>query len=343
MRGRVSWIAAAMAGSIVAALPLCVQAQDLAAPRCVGGAPGSATLIAQDACQQAYDVYQLIAPQLGLALAGGNATAGTGSVLGGLGHFSVGVRVNAFDGLFPNTSGGGYPVSTNGAQRRTLATKGQWFGAPTADAAIGLFKGFPLALTNVLGVDALISAEYVPTIHQNDFSLDPSSNFRFGYGARIGLLSESIAFPGVSFTWIERDLPTIDIGVNASADVGVNGSTIAISNMDVTTRAWRIVASKSLIAFSVAAGVGRDSYTQSATLTGTVNQFGASASQSLAARQSLGRTNFFGDFSINLPLLKIVFEAGDAVGGSVATFNSFAGGRADRSQVYGSFGLRLSR
>jgi hypothetical protein len=341
MRGRASWIAAIM--GIVAVSPLRVHAQDLPTPRCVAGPPGSATLIAQDACQQAYDVYQLIAPQLGLALAGGNATAGTGSVLGGLGHFSVGVRVNAFDGLFPNTSNGGYPVSTSGAQKRTLATQGQWFGAPTADAAIGLYKGFPLALTNVLGVDALISAEYVPTIHEGDFSLDPSSNFRFGFGARIGLLSESIAFPGLSFTWIERDLPTINIGVNASADVGVSGSTIDISNMDVKTRAWRIVASKSLMAFSVAAGAGRDSYEQSATLTGTVNQFGASASQSLAATQSLGRANFFGDLAINLPVLKIVFEAGDAVGGSVATFNSFAGGRADRSQVYGSFGLRLSR
>ena len=340
MRGRVSWIAAAI--GIFVASPLRVQAQDLASPRCVGGPPGSSTLIAQDACQQAYDVYQLIAPQLGLALAGGNATAGQGSVLGGLGHFSVGVRANVFDGLFPNTGNGGFPVSTNGAQRRTLPTRSQWFGAPTADAAIGLFKGFPLALTNVLGVDALVSAEYVPTIKNGDFSLDPSSNFRFGYGARIGLLSESIAFPGVSFTWIERDLPTIDIGINGSS-VGASGSTIGISNMDVTTRAWRIVASKSLIAFSVAAGIGRDSYKQSATLTGTVNQFGASASQSLAAEQTLGRTNLFGDFSINLPLLKIVFEVGDALGGSVATFNSFAGGRADRSQIYGSFGLRVSR
>ena len=247
MRGRASWIAAVM--GIVAASPLRVHAQDLSTPRCVAGPPGSATLIAQDACQQAYDVYQLIAPQLGLALAGGNATAGTGSVLGGLGHFSVGVRVNVFDGLFPNTSNGGYPVSTSGAQRRTLPTQGQWFGAPTADAAIGLYKGFPLALTNVLGVDALISAEYVPTIHEGDFSLDPSSNFQFGFGARIGLLSESIAFPGLSFTWIERDLPTINVGVNASADVGVSGSTIDINNMDVKTRAWRIVASKSLMAF----------------------------------------------------------------------------------------------
>jgi hypothetical protein len=155
------------------------------------------------------------------------------------------------------------------------------------------------------------------------------------------LLSESIAFPGVSFTWIERDLPTINVGINGSA-VGANGSTIAIDNMDVRTRAWRIVASKSLIAFSLAAGIGQDNYKQSATLTGTVNQFGISASQSLAADQTLSRTNLFGDFAINLPLLKIVFEVGNALGGSVATFNSFAGGRADRSQIYGSFGLRLS-
>jgi hypothetical protein len=337
MRGRVSWIAAAI--GIVVASPLRVDAQDLATPKCTGG--GSTALAAQDACQQAYDVYQLIAPQLGLALAGGNATAGQGSVLGGLGHFSVGVRGNVFDGLFPNTGNGGFPVSTTGAQRRTLPTKGQWFGAPTADAAIGLYKGFPLALTNVFGVDALVSAEYVPKIDQSDFSLDPSSNFRFGYGARIGLLSESIAFPGVSFTWIERDLPTINVGINGSS-VGANGSTIGISNMDVKTQAWRIVASKSLIAFSVAAGIGRDNYKQSATLTGTVNQLGISASQSLEADQTLSRTNLFGDFAINLPVLRIVFEVGNALGGSVATFNSFAGGRADRSQVYGSFGLRAS-
>ncbi len=68
--------------------------------------------------------------------------------------------------------------------------------------------------------------------------------------------------------------------------------------------------------FSIAAGIGQDSYDQSATLTGTVNQFGASASQSLGGDTNRWRrTNFFGDFSINLPVLKIVVEAGEALGG----------------------------
>jgi len=53
-------------------------AQDLATPKCPGGPPLSAAQIAQDACQQAFDVYQFMAPQLGLALTGGNATAGQG-------------------------------------------------------------------------------------------------------------------------------------------------------------------------------------------------------------------------------------------------------------------------
>jgi hypothetical protein len=339
MRGRLSRIVAI--GALVAGPLSALSAQGLSSPKCVSGGGGSIGLIAQDACQQAYDVYQLLAPQLGLALTGGNATAGQGSVLGGLGHFSIGVRVNAFGGLIPNTSGNNYPVSINGAQQRTLPTRTSFFGLPTADAAIGLFKGFPLALTNVLGVDALVSGEYVPTINGTDFSLTPSSNYKFGYGARVGLLSESIAFPAVSFTWIERDLPSVDISTTSNNNETV--TTLDITGMDVKTRAWRLVASKSLILFSVAAGIGRDSYKQSATIEGTVTESGAGGHQSIDLAQAMDRTNMFGDLAINLRALKIVLEVGDAIGGSVQTFNSFSGGSPDRSQLYGSLGFRVGR
>ena len=58
--------------------------------------------------------------------------------------------------------------------------------------------------------------------------------------------------------------------------------------------------------------------------------------------ESLSRVNFFGDFAYNLPLLKIALEVGHATGGTVQTYNSFSGGRADQSYTYGSLGLRLS-
>lgn len=309
-----------------------MQAQDLQAPVCPGQT--IAERVAQDACQQAYDVYQLLAPQLGLSLTGGNATAGQGGVLGGVGHFSVGVRVNAFSGLLPDVTN--FQQSTTGATRSTLPTKKQFVGLPTADAAIGLFRGLPLGITNILGVDALVSASYVPKIAQNDVTVSPRTNFQFGYGARLGLLSESIITPGVSVTWIERDLPTTDVTGNAGA------ATLSVRGAKVKTNAWRLVASKSLVLFGVAVGVGRDHYAQSASVSGTVSTLGAAATTP-GTSQTLNRTNIFADLSLNLPLFKIVGEIGQANGGTVATYNSFSGGRADRSQVYGSIGLRLSR
>jgi hypothetical protein len=314
-------------------------AQDLQSPKCPGGAQFTPEQVAQDACQQAYDVYQLLSAQLGLALTGGNATAGQGGVLGGLGHFSVGVRLNGFNGLLPDVSNSAFTPRTTGASpARTLPTTNQLVGLPTADAAIGVFRGLPLALTNVLGVDALFSASYVPEIDKSDVSISPHTNWQFGYGVRVGLLSESIITPGVSFTWIERDLPTTDITASA------NNSELRVVDAKVKTNAWRVVASKSLILFGVAVGAGRDHYDQSASVSGSISQglFSGSATAPGTA-QALDRTNVFADLSFNLPLLRIVGEIGQASGGTVATYNSFSGGRADRSQVYGSIGLRLTR
>ncbi len=310
-----------------------LQAQDLPSPVCPGQSVQER--VAQDACQQAYDVYQLLAPQLGLALTGGNATAGQGGVLGGIGRFSVGVRGNVFSGLLPDVTN--FQQNLNGASRATLPTTKQIVGLPTADAAIGLFRGLPLGLTYILGLDALFSASYVPKITESSVTVDPRTNFQFGYGARVGLLSESIVTPGVSFTWIERDLPTTDVTGTAS------NATLSVSGAKVKTNAWRIVASKSLIMFGVAVGAGRDHYDQSATVSGVISGLGGAATTTLATSQTLDRTNIFADLSWNLPLFKIVGEIGQASGGTVQTYNSFAGGRADRSQVYGSLGLRLSK
>src|SRR4051812_15268040 len=82
----------ACAVAVTSASVALAQGGGLSTPKCQGGAQLSSQQIAQDACQQAYDIYQFLSPQLGLALAGGNATIGQGSVLGGLGHLSVGVR-----------------------------------------------------------------------------------------------------------------------------------------------------------------------------------------------------------------------------------------------------------
>jgi hypothetical protein len=324
------------------------RAQDLTTPVCPPGNVGqpipNQARAAQDACQQAYDIYQFMAPQLGLALAGGNATVGGGSTLGGLGHFSVGIRANGFQGSLPDV--GSYSPSLQGAQKNgSLATSDHWVGLPTADAAIGIFAGVPLALTNVGGIDALVSASYVPSYSSGTLSVAPKSSFQMGYGVRVGLLSESIVVPGVSFTYLKRDLPTTSISGNFSSGTTVQGS-FKVEDVKVNTSEWRFVASKNFLMFGVAAGAGKDMYDQAANVSATVSTNFVGLPTATATvpntEQKLDRTNFFFDASLNLPLFKIVGEIGQVSGGTVQTYNGFSGGRADKSLQYFSLGLRFA-
>src|SRR5215467_6825635 len=109
--------------------------------------------VTQDACQQSIDLFKLMAPQLGVAITGGNATLGQGGTLGGLGHFVVELRANGLLGNVPQIQ---TPSTSGAVQRTNYPTKTQILGLPSADGSIGIFKGIPLPLTNVGGVDLLL-------------------------------------------------------------------------------------------------------------------------------------------------------------------------------------------
>lgn len=308
---------------------------------------GAAANAAHDVCVQASDVFEFMAPQLGLALTGGNATLGQGGTMGGLGHISIGIRGNVFSGDLPQVNN--FPVPrTSQAQppaNPPLPSKNQIVGLPTADAAIGIFKGIPLPLTNILGLDLLVSASYVPTIGDSTstVAIKPQTNIKWGYGGRIGLLQESLLVPGVAVTYIRRDLPTTDITGKAT------DATIDIQNATVKTSAWRVVASKSLILFGIAAGIGQDKYDQKAQLQGSASGTALGVTQTQAFgpydfSQSMTRTNMFVDLSLNMPIFKLVVEGGEVTGGAsdATTYNTFSSGSAGDSRAYGSVGLRFA-
>jgi hypothetical protein len=300
------------------------------------GAPSTDPATASaDARQQAEDVFQYMAPQLGLAIVGGSPTMGKAGSLGGLGHFTVGLRGNALAGTLPQVSQ--FQQCYDGARSRTLPTQDRMMGLPAIDAAIGVFKGLPLGLTNVGGIDLLLSASYVRAIDTDYLDVTvPEGSLKIGYGARIGLLQESLLVPGVSVSVLRRDMPSVNV-------VGSSGNnSLAVNNLNVKTTAWRLVASKSLLLFGLSAGMGRDTYDQSANITATVNDpvFGT-ASASMSPEQSLSRTNMFAGASLNLLMLKVTGEVGRVSGGTVTTYNQFAGSAADDSRLYGSVGLRF--
>src|ERR1051326_4043499 len=92
------------------------------------GQPDNAR-VAQDACQKAIDLFHYVAPELGAILAGGSATqAFTGSV-GGIGHFSVGIRGNGMNGSLPDVDR--VVPSASGAQQSTYTITGAALGLPT--------------------------------------------------------------------------------------------------------------------------------------------------------------------------------------------------------------------
>ena len=311
-------------------------------PQCAPGNQVSspATYYTSDACQKAIDLFKYMAPQLGVSLTGGNALLGTGSTVGGLGHAKFEVRVNGLWGSVPNVQN---PAPAAGPyQQSTYTTKTQVLGLPAAAAEIGLFKGIPLPLTRVGGIDALVTATYIPDFNNANVSVKATGgNLKWGYGARLGLLEESLLVPGVSFTWLRRDLPTIDIAGTAPTGSGTT-TTLQVNGLTEQTTAWRFVASKSLILLNIAAGVGQDKYDSKANVNASVNfgPFTGSRPSAVRMEQNLTRTSYFADLSMNLILVKLIGEIGMVSGGTVTTYNKFDK-PADKSRLYGSIGARL--
>lgn len=306
---------------------------------CPAGVPNSQSQATLNARQQAADLFQYMAPQIATAIAGGSPTLGQTSSLGGLGHFSIGVRGTAVKGSLPEVDR--FPTCYTAAVRSDLPTGTQAVPGAGADAAIGIFGGLPLALTNVGAVDLLLSATYLPEVDESNVRLTlPDGSLQIGYGARIGLLSESIIVPGVSLSYMRRDLPTL----NMSANSGLADS-LFVTGLKLKTTSWRIEASKSLLMFGLFGGVGKDEYESS------VDEVRASvgapvvgrANQTLipAPMQRLDRTNLFVGVKLNLLIFKIAAEVGQASGGDVTTFNTFSGSEPNASRTYGSLGIRF--
>jgi len=306
---------------------------------CAGGVPTTQAQATENSRQQAADLFQYMAPQLATAIAGGSPTLGQTSTLGGLGHFSVGLRGTALNGSLPKVDQ--FPTCYTGRYVANLPTGSQIIPGAGLDAAIGVFGGLPLALTNVGAVDVLLSATYLPEFDKSNVSVKlPDGSVKIGYGARIGLLSESIIVPGVSLSYMKRDLPT----VNMRANSGVADS-LFITGLKLKTTSWRIEASKSLLVFGLFGGVGKDKYESSVdTVRASVGAPGigrANATLTPSPNQKLDRTNLFVGVKLNLLIFKIAGEVGQASGGDVTTFNTFSGSAPNASRTYGSLGIRF--
>ncbi|MDQ2890964.1 MAG: hypothetical protein M3R65_10520 [Gemmatimonadota bacterium] len=335
MRLKSFYSAATLAASALACISHPLGAQGGVSPQC------SSTLT-QDACQKAIDVFQFLAPQLGAIIAGGNTTLGVGGTLGGLGHVYVSGRATGVNSNFPRVDQ--VTPSTSGAHSDQYPTQSQFAGIPQADIAIGLFRGFPLGVTNVGGVDLLGSVSYLPSINASGVHLTtPNGSIKFGAGVRVGIVQESILFPGLSVSYLRRGLPTVNL---LSSDA--SGDSLHINDINVTTDSYRIVASKSLMILGLAAGIGEDRYSSSASSSANVAARGpvgvgtpAQSVGPIAMSQKMSRTTYFLDATLDLSVIKVIGEIGRTNAVNIPTFNSFAGSSAGAALTFGALGIRL--
>ena len=307
----------------------------------------------QDACQKSVDMFALVAPQLGPAVAGGNALLGSGGALGRPGQFSVGARANVVRARLPQLAG--VSVSTGGARAADFGVTRTTAVLPTADAALGLLAGVDVGPVRVGALDALGSVTYVPDYDNPDVSVRArGTRFRFGYGARLGVLQETAVLPGIGLTYLRRDLPRTDVRGLVAISSGAGGAprddTLGASDLRTRTHAWRVVASKSVALLTLSAGGGQDRYDSRARVAAAINEtlpvLGPVRlrGEAFALRQRITRTNVFGDLSLTLPRVVVTGEVGRASGGRAArTFNGFAGQHdpARDAVTYYAAGLRL--
>jgi hypothetical protein len=296
------------------------------------------TEVAQDACQKAIDLFKYLAPQLGAVLAGGNPTQGVSGTLGGPGHFSFGVRANVLYASLPQVDR--VVPNTRGAQVSTYGIDDQLIGFVTADVALGLIKG--ASGSGFGSVDLLVSGSYLPSYSNANVDISvPSGSVKFGFGAKVGLLTESATRPGISVSYLDRGLPTVSITGKSGDD------RLVLADLSVRSRSWRAVAGKSFLIFGIGGGYGQDRYDSNANISVTVAPRQATQGGTggpIALGQQITRNNLFGTAWLNLKLFRLVGEIGRVTGGTIVTYNQFDSEYpADGPRTYGSVGISIGR
>ena len=318
-----------------------ISAQQIDSQCLPGNLPMSGSedpVVAQDACQKAIDLFRYLAPQLGTIVAGGNPTQGIAGTLGGPGHFSFGIRANGLRGSIPEVDR--VVPSTHGATNEIpYPIEDRLVGFVTADVGIGIFNG--MATSGFGAIDALISASYLPEYSNSSVSItEPDGGFKFGFGAKVGILRETSVRPGIAVSYLVRELPTANI-------TGMSGEDrLFLEDVSVKSKSWRATVGKSFLFLGFGGGFGRDTYDSNADITVTVAPRQATEGGTggpIKLGQDLTRTNVFGTVWLNAKVMKIVGELGRVSGGTIATYNQFDGVRPSDARTYYSVGLSFGR
>lgn len=281
-------------------------------------------------CDAAVDGTRAFHPVAGLLVSGGNPVLGTGATLGGLGHFSLTARANAAHVVLPDPA-------YDGSSTTVPASDEVYAPVPLLEGAAGIYGGLPSGL---LSVDLLASAQLLPTDQIDHLTVDQGARrigdiaLGLGYGVRVGVTRDLGPLPAISVSLMRRDIPTIAYGDLARGDQFHYAVDLHATNL-------RVVASKQMAAFALAAGLGWDRYTGNASI-GIRDQ--ASSAELPPIELGLGQSRMlaFLDAGLDLSALQLVGEVGYQGGKDQKLTTDFEGFDTTKGKLFAGLGLRVS-
>ncbi len=318
------------------ALPEALAAQDNGLDpellaRCGGLADANLGLL----CRDAVAGLQLLQPELGLALAGGNPLLGTASPIGKrfrvLPRIHLDGRVNFVWAEVPDILT--YPDDT----ASPLGTRSFAVPMPQLNLSVGVFGGYEMtpSLGGLLSVEVIGSLGSLILPGGKGFANDAAG---YGLGARIGVLRESFTAPGISLSGTYRWFGRIQFG-------DVEDGSDAEFGMDVSVFSFRAGVSKSFVALGLAFTLGYDAYDSDVDIA-IIDPAAATANAVIPVipeddRGDLdsGRWSAFVDASYIVLFLNFVGELGWQEERTVVTSRDR---ELQAGNFFGSIGVRLS-
>jgi hypothetical protein len=281
---------------------------------------------AQAACNTMVDATKAFHPLAGMILSGGNPVLGSAATLGGFGHVSATIRINAIKASLPNPD--------SAAQNPVPSSFDGYLPAPVIEAAIGLYRGQGGGL---LSIDGLASAVLLPATRVQGMSVDPDAPkigdvaLGLGYGVRIGLLRGAFPVPSVSVSVMKRHVPRVQFGDVAGGDP-------ADFSTDFDAVNWRLVAGTRVLFADVAAGLGIDHYTSAATIHYTNGVVPDTVNLQLANTREV----LFANAGLTMGLVKLVAELGYQTGTDQSFATTFSDFDPKAGHVFWGAGLRIN-
>jgi len=281
---------------------------------------------AQAACNTMVDATKAFHPLAGMIVSGGNPVLGSAGTLGGFGHVSATIRVNAIKASLPNPD--------SAAQNPVPSSFNGYLPAPVVEAAVGLYRGKDGGL---LSIDGLASAVLLPASRVQGMSVDPNAPkigdvaLGLGYGVRIGVLRGTFPVPSVSVSVMKRHLPRVQFG-----DVAGGDPADFATDFDATN--WRATAGMRVLFADVAVGVGIDHYTSAATIHYTDGLTTHTVTLDLANTREV----LFADAGLTTGLVKLVAELGYQTGTDQSFATTFSGFDPKAGHVFWGAGLRFN-